>query len=73
MWVDVQGAEDLVFSGGIETLKNTCYVYTEYCNRELYEGQINLNQILELFGNDWKVLYVIGDDVLLENINFKTS
>jgi len=72
IWADVQGAEDLVFSGGLETLKNTHYVYTEYCNNELYEGQINLKQILELFGNDWKILNVIGDDVLLENINFNT-
>jgi FkbM family methyltransferase len=34
MWVDVQGAEDLVFSCAQETLKNTHYVYTEYSNQE---------------------------------------
>jgi FkbM family methyltransferase len=70
IWADVQGAEDLVFSGGSNTLKNTRYVFTEYCNHQLYEGQINLKQIVGLFGPDWKILHIIGEDVLLENINF---
>jgi len=73
IWADVQGAEDIVFSGALETLKNTHYVYTEYCNTELYEGQLNLIQIQELFGSDWKVLNVFGGDVLLENINFNSK
>jgi FkbM family methyltransferase len=70
MWVDVQGAEDLVFSCAQETLGNTHYVYTEYCNKELYEGQLNLSEILKLFPN-FKVLHDFGGDVLLENITFK--
>jgi len=69
MWVDVQGAEDLVFSCGQETLKNTHYVYTEYCNQELYENQLNLEGILKLFPG-FKVLIDYGGDVLLENTNF---
>lgn len=70
MWVDVQGAEDMVFSCASQTLKNTHYVYTEYCNRELYEGQLNLQQILKLFGPSFKVVYDYGGDVLLKNIEF---
>ena len=70
MWVDVQGAEDLVFSCAQETLKNTHYVYTEYCNQELYEGQLKLPQILALFGSDWKVVFDYGGDVLLQNMRF---
>jgi hypothetical protein len=50
MWVDVQGAEDLVFAGAQETLRCTKYLYTEYCNQELYEGQLNLAQLLALNG-----------------------
>jgi FkbM family methyltransferase len=69
MWVDVQGAEDLVFSCAQGTLKNTHYVYTEYSNEELYQGQLNLKQILELFVG-FKVLIDYGGDVLLQNMNF---
>jgi len=67
IWADVQGAEDLVFSGAKETLKRTRYVYTEFCNTQIYENELNLNQILELFGPDWKVLHLYPSDVLLEN------
>ena len=69
MWVDVQGAEDIVFSCAQETLKNTHYVYTEYCNQQLYEGQLNLHEILKLFPG-FHVLIDYGGDVLLENMNF---
>jgi FkbM family methyltransferase len=69
MWVDVQGAEDLVFSCAQETLKNTHFVYTEYSNEELYEGQLNLKQILELFVG-FRILIDYGGDVLLQNMNF---
>ena len=69
MWVDVQGAEDLVFSCAQETLKNTHYVYTEYCNQQLYEGQLNLQGILKLFPG-FRVLIDYGGDVLLQNTNF---
>lgn len=69
MWVDVQGAEDLVFSCAQETLKNTHYVYTEYCNQQLYENQLNLEGVLKLFPG-FKLLIDYGGDVLLENTNF---
>lgn len=69
MWVDVQGAEDLVFSCAQETLKNTHYVYTEYSNQELYEKQLNLRGVLNLFPG-FKVVHDFGGDVLLENMNF---
>jgi FkbM family methyltransferase len=69
MWVDVQGAEDLVFSCAQQTLRNTRYVYTEYCNQQLYEGQLNLQGVLKLFPG-FKVLIDYGGDVLLENVNF---
>lgn len=69
MWVDVQGAEDLVFSGAKETLKRTKYVYTEYCNMELYETQLNLSGILNLFGSDWTLVHDFGGDILIKNIH----
>jgi FkbM family methyltransferase len=72
MWVDVQGAEDLVFSGAKETLKRTRYLYTEYSNHELYEKQLNRDSILKLIGDGWNVLFDYGGDILLHNMNFNT-
>jgi len=46
IWMDVQGAELDVIRGGGKALKKTRFIYTEYSNKELYEGQANLKQIL---------------------------
>jgi FkbM family methyltransferase len=68
MWVDVQGAEDIVFSGAATTLSRTRYVYTEYAT-DLYEGQLNREQLLAVFGPNWKVLHDFGGDLLLKNMS----
>jgi FkbM family methyltransferase len=73
MWVDVQGAEDLVFSGAKETLNRTRYVFTEYCNHELYSGQLPLNNILSIFGKNWEIVHDFHSDVLLYNKNFNKT
>ena len=70
IWADVQGAEDLVFDGARETLKRTRYVYTEYNQNELYENQLTLDGIINLFGPNWKIVQIYSDDVLLKNITF---
>lgn len=68
IWMDVQGAEIDVIRGGRNTLKNTRYLYTEYSNKELYEGQISLKLLLkELVEFDVIVRY--PDDILLKNKN----
>ena len=66
IWADVQGAEVDLIMGGMATLDQTRYFYTEYCDQELYEGQISLRQILKLLP-DFKVLYRFSGDVLLKN------
>jgi FkbM family methyltransferase len=66
IWVDVQGAEDIVFTGAKNTLSRTRYVYTEYAT-DLYEGQLNRDQLLALFGSDWSVVHDFGGDILLKN------
>lgn len=66
MWVDVQGAEDIVFEGAKKTLSLTRYVYTEYAT-DLYEGQLSRDQLLALFGSDWSVVHDFGGDILLKN------
>lgn len=49
LWMDVNGAEEDVILGGLNTLKKkTRYIYTEFSNKELHEGQITKDRILEL-------------------------
>lgn len=70
IWADVQGAEVDLIAGGKEVLRNTRYFYTEYSNTELYEGQVNLNQLLKLLP-DFHVVRRYENDVLLKNGRFK--
>lgn len=73
IWADVQGAEELMIIGGLESFKNKVrFLYTEYSNKEYYEGQANLNKIISLLGNNWEVLNDYGSDVLLKNNNIIT-
>lgn len=67
MWVDVQGAEDLVFSGARETLNRTKYIYTEYCHKQLYDSQLNMKEIMDLVGPNWELVYDFGGDILIKN------
>ncbi|PDT05469.1 FkbM family methyltransferase, partial [Rhizobium sp. M1] len=48
IWMDVQGAEADVIAGGNQILMRTRYIYTEYSDHELYEGQLPLRAILDL-------------------------
>ena len=66
MWVDVQGAERELIEGGINTLNNTKYLYTEFYDEEMYEGQLNLQQILGLLPT-FEIVKRFGNNVLLKN------
>jgi FkbM family methyltransferase len=70
IWADIQGAEGDMIRGGRRTLSNTRYLYTEYSDDELYDGQITLSEILGLLPG-FRVLELWPDDVLLENTMFK--
>jgi len=48
LWMDVQGAEGDVITGATEILKRTRFLYTEYSNNELYEGQLPIRRLLAL-------------------------
>ena len=49
IWADVNGAEEELILGGINTLKRyTRYIYTEYSDVELYSNQINKSKLLDL-------------------------
>jgi 2-O-methyltransferase len=66
IWADMQGAEGDLISGGQTTLSHTRFLYTEYSDEEWYEGQPNLQQILEMLPN-FTVLKLYPEDVLLKN------
>ena len=70
IWMDVQGCEDLVFVGAQKILNSTKYIFTEYSNSELYEGQKTLDAILKLLPGEWFIHFHEGDNVLLENITY---
>ena len=68
IWADVQGAEESMIIGGKKTFENKVrFLYTEYSNREYYEGQATLNKILSLLGPNWSLVHDFGSDVLLKN------
>lgn len=66
LWADVQGAEGDLIAGGLETLRRTRYLYTEYSNAEMYQGQPKLEQILAALPQ-FELVTRYPDDVLLRN------
>lgn len=69
IWADVEGAEEDLILGALETLKYTRYFYTEYSNVKAYNDEINLSQILELLP-DFEIDQLFLYDVLLRNKRF---
>ncbi|CCD87685.1 Nodulation protein noeI (2-O-methyltransferase) [Bradyrhizobium sp. ORS 285] len=70
IWMDVQGAEADVIAGGMRTMRYSRFIYTEYSDRELYEGQPTLQAILGLLPSfEVTVNYprTAEGDVLLRN------
>jgi FkbM family methyltransferase len=66
IWADIQGAEGEMVRGGQEALARTRYLFTEYSDDELYEGQATLADLLRMLP-DFRVLELYDEDVLLEN------
>lgn len=69
LWMDVQGAERLVFDGAPNMLQKTRLVWTEYDSGSLYKDSSSINDILARFPG-WTVLADVGGDVLLKNPAF---
>ena len=68
IWMDVQGAEGDVIAGAPNILQKTRFLYTEYSNYELYEGQLSLKPLLALLPS-FEVVTRYPGDVLLRNRN----
>lgn len=69
IWADIQGAEGDMARGGRELLARTRYLFTEYSDDEMYEGQATLTELLAMLPG-YRVLELYEDDVLLENTRF---
>jgi FkbM family methyltransferase len=67
IWADTQGAEGDLIAGGVEALATTRFFYTEYSNDEWYEGQPNLNKIMDMLPN-FNIVHRFKMDVLLRNM-----
>ena len=63
---DVQGAEGDLVVGGLATLSITRFFYTEYSDREWYEGQVNLEQLAAKLPS-FEMLAKSERDVLFRN------
>lgn len=66
IWAHVQGAEGEMIRGGHDLLGRTRYLFMEYSDGELYEGQAPLAGILAMLP-DFRVVELWADQVLLEN------
>lgn len=64
VWMDVQGAERDVLTGMRETLPRVRFLYTEFSDDELYAGQPDLAEILDMLP-EFEVLERFPGDVLL--------
>jgi FkbM family methyltransferase len=72
-WVDVQGSEGDVVRGGLNALKNTHFLYSEYNDHEQYEGQMKLSEWMALLPGKWTIVEQWPHDVLLKNEDYEHS
>jgi len=70
IWADVQGAEVDLIAGATETLRITRFLYTEYSDTELYQGQLKLRELLKLLP-DFELAQRFPNDVLLRNTRIR--
>lgn len=66
VWADVQGAEALMISGGLVTLARTEWLYTEFSDVELYDGQPTLEAIRAMLPT-FDLVEIVDGNALLRN------
>jgi FkbM family methyltransferase len=72
IWMDVQGAEHLVVSGGASTFTRTRFCYFEYSDSELYKGQQDLQTLLRALGT-YRLLATYENNALAVNTALSQS
>lgn len=71
MWLDTQGAEKDIISGSVNMLHKIHYIYFEFYDMEIYEGQPKLSDILNILGPSWSIIEKAYAEILVENKNYK--
>jgi hypothetical protein len=67
IWADIQGAQGDLIQGGTNTWSRVRYLFVEYDNSELYEGEVvGVAPLLEMLPG-FEVVEDYGGDVLLKN------
>ncbi|MEY3142749.1 MAG: hypothetical protein RLY21_1242 [Planctomycetota bacterium] len=66
IWADMQGAEGDLAKGGAQTLARTRFLYCEYSDEELYEGEPSLAALLDMLPG-FDIVKRFPHDVLLRN------
>ena len=66
LWVDIQGAERDMITGGQVALAKTRFLFIESEQEELYEGQAVRPELLDLLPN-WTVIQNFEHNLLLRN------
>ena len=67
VWIDVQGAEAMVFRGGKETLKRVRYVFAECDPRPNYKDQATKDELIECLPGFQLVKEYPGFNLLFKN------
>lgn len=70
LWADVQGAEEGLILGGQKTLARTKFLFTEFSNDEMYEGQAGIDVLVGKLPGKWSIVALLGDEILLQNNAF---
>ena len=68
-WADMQGAEGQLALAGAKTLARTRFMYREFSNEELDEGEPTLARLLGLMPT-FEIVHRLPDDVWLRNTSF---
>lgn len=66
LWVDIQGAENLMIAGGQMALSRTRFLFIEAETEELYEGEALKPDLIALLPG-WTLLEDFGFNLLLRN------
>lgn len=71
-YVDIQGAENLFIEGAQNALSFTKYLFVEWNNNEMYEGQKKLEEWFPKLPGKWEIVQKWSDDVLVRNLDANT-
>lgn len=70
LWVDIQGAEDMMIRGGQEALKHTRYLFMEVEKVELYAGEQLRDGLVGMLPG-WQVVKEFPYNILMHNPAFE--